>query len=774
MGRIPSREARFNVYAGMFLISLSIIMFEVSLTRVFSVVMWYHFAFFSVTLAMFGLTLSAVTVYLFPKLFRPEKTVENASLCATLFAITCLASISVILNLCIPLSLSAKTIGYFFLLFLLLVLPCYAGGLSVTLILSQYHAQIDRIYFADLVGAGIGSIAIIYFMNHFGGTGAFIGISLLGALAGLVFSSSMASRKTFVFASVAFLLIVVFAVGNAQGQWLKIRYAKGEKIPALLYEGWNSFSRISVHKNVSTDKVLHLDIDEGATTFIFKSEDGKIDLPLSWDGLPEFVYFTKQFDKILIIGPGGGGDIAAALTHGNRSITAAELNPLIVQIMKNNFADYSGNIYNNPAVQVFAEDGRVFVDHNINRKWDLIQISLVDTLAATQSGALSLSENSLYTVEAFMAYMEHLTPSGMLNVTYLSDDPPAMSARIAATIRESSDRLGIPGIDKRVMIIGGEANVTFIVKKSPFTQNEITNIETISQKRSKPVFYSPHQTSDNIYSRLILDPSPRQIYDHYEMLIAPVSDNSPFFFNVVRFKNILSSFKSKSYLGSGIFFLIMIATITVIFSLMTILLPLFVLKRKELTKNPGIFTRIFYFAILGFSYIAIELCLIQKLSMFIGSPTLSFAVVIATLLICSGIGSLVSAKVPQGKEYRILFILVCCLLCSTFVVDAFVDYFIYMPRMMRIILTMLFVVPIGFLMGMPFPLGIRSVSKWNASTIPWMWAINGVMSILGASLEAFLAIYVGFKAVLLIAAIMYFIALVFFPRIPRDSISQTA
>lgn len=452
------------ICAGLFLICLSILMLEVSLTRLFSVLLWYHMAFFSISVAMFGLTLSAVVVSLFPGFFTAERFVAQTAAASALFGLATIVSIFLLLLIRIPLNMSLKTFVALAVVFVLLAVPFFFGGLSVTLVLTHNQRQISKVYFFDLLGAGTGCMVVILLLDAVGCTGTLALTGLAGAAASIVFAVGSVRRRTVVSALALFAIVAIFVAGNAREDWLKIRFAKNIIVHHSLFEGWNSFSRVTVRK--FNNESLLLTIDEGAGTFIPRAHNGDIRNIKSWFGLPEYAYFMKQYSSVLIIGPGGGNDIANAWVNGNRNITAIEINPIIVRIMKTQFAPYSGGLYNRPGVNVNVGDGRNFIARAKGKKWDLIQLSLVDTSSATSSGALSLSENNLYTVEAFISYIEHLTPDGVLNVTHWNSNVPVITARLAALMRSATERLRMPGLENRVAVIGNDITATFLLKKN--------------------------------------------------------------------------------------------------------------------------------------------------------------------------------------------------------------------------------------------------------------------------------------------------------------------
>src|SRR5450759_4124668 len=526
-------------------LSAALLVVELTLTRVFSVTMFYHFAFLAISIAMFGLSASSVFVYVTPRLHPPEGVAKQLQIYAALFWVVATVSAILLLRMRMRLDYSVANAFRMVGIYRLAAAPFMAGGAGLALAVSRLHSDIGRVYAADLLGAAGGCLLLIPVLNAIGAPGALLLAAGLGALSSLLFAVScgrVGRAATWVPPAGA---VVALAV-QLWHPWLDVYGAKGHEGAWLLFSKWNSFSRIAVYDQPHADWGLsdtykglvpqshYMDIDASASTPILEASGGVSSLNHLRYELTALAYTIKPGAHVLVIGPGGGRDLWTALVHGARRVECVEVNPIIVHdVMQGRFREYSGNIYGAPGVSVEADDGRNYVSRSTAR-YDLIQASLVDTWAATTAGAFAMTENNLYTTEAFESYFGHLQPDGVLTVTRWYTD----GLRLLSLVHAAGQRLGWPGIADRVFIGRNGRLATFVFKKSPLSDDEIDRLRQRCRELNFAVIYSPVSPSNptpsprNEYARLATTPYPN-LPAYYRAVgwdISPSTDDRPFFF----------------------------------------------------------------------------------------------------------------------------------------------------------------------------------------------------------------------------------------------------
>jgi hypothetical protein len=767
---------------GVLLVSLAILMLELILTRIFSVTMYYHFAFLAISLALFGSGASGIAIYIFPQYFTLDKIGQRLTLAAISCAVSVIIALTVLLQINLDVSLSSSTfyqdIFKLTLLYLISVCPFFWGGLCISLALSQYAATASKLYFFDLIGASVGCLLVIPALNFFGGPTSMLIISVPLLLAALLFSRLNATNWT-VPTAILLLASLGLVTFDYFTQTFSITNAKGEQAKAITFQKWNSFSRITVLGNPETDSYLQIKIDSDAATAVSRFRGRRPQRPAHPD-ISSLAYYLKQdaAPEVLIIGPGGGPDVLHALSFNARHVTGAEINPLIVnEIMRNRFREFSGNLYtSHPDVTIAVDEGRSYI-RSTKQQFDVIQATLVDTWAATSAGAFALTENNLYTVEAFKDYFTHLTPQGVLTMTRWLLQPPQQDLRLISLTRATMAELGVANPEKHIMMIkdheqGERVAVTFLLKRTPFLPDEVARMQELCQKEQFGILYLPGHPQDNIFTKLITTPDPQTIYQSYPLNISPTYDNSPFFFNNIRLFDSRRGFRldyESRKTNLGMFVLMVLFIITSILVSVGLLGPLLLLRRDVLQTQPAASLRLVgYFACLGLGFITIEIALVQKFTLFLGHPVYSLAVILFSLLLFSSLGSYFSARFNdlglRSHIQKIVILLAIVVISYIFVLPFFFYNYVSLPLVIKIALAIFFLIPLALLMGMPMPLGLRLANREAKALIPWAWGINGATSVLGSVTTFLLAISWGFNQALVVGLIIYGLALLLLGR----------
>ncbi|HKY11641.1 MAG TPA: class I SAM-dependent methyltransferase [Nitrososphaera sp.] len=774
---IPVLVNRRLLFAGIFLIALSGLVLEVSITRIFSAAIWYHFAFVAVSVALVGLGASGLVVQHRVKKLK-GKWAENL----TIYSAWGIA-IFIPITLFVMHALASQVI-YLPLFMILFSVPFFLVGIIISAAFNAFASVAGRLYAADLIGASAGALLVVLFLVLTGGEGATLIVGLIAAIGGTIFSRiAKNTKKTVVslmFVAFALSLILlnhatqIFAIPTdptAQKDLpIYLREHPGSKI---VKTEWNSFSRIDVVEGGAGGEglVAKVFIDGGAGTNII-SWDGKTESRQELSTWMQYLPFKMMQDpKVLVIGSGGGRDVVASLVSGSKDVTSVEINPIIYETVKS-YGDRAGNVYSHEYVRSYVDEGRSFITRS-SEKYDIVYVPFVDTWASVSSGGLSVSENFLYTLQGFQQYYDHLTDTGkIVTVRWLIDAP-----RFISTYAKLLEQNGIPQdqLDRHLIMVTSDSytqdpSVTMVIfSKSPFTDEEISFFsQSFSQYGYKPILV-PGQIMREPYSALLngqinLD----QFYNMFETKVYPVTDDNPYFL----------SFEKPL---PGVVEVLLYASVGIV--AIFLLVPFAWMKRRREeevgTKRSeiGIATMIPYFAALGMGFILIELALLQKLILLMGNPTMTFALLLFTLLMSSGAGSLLSARIAKNNMKNLVFII-------GGIAGLGILYFLFLPPIIystiaepieaKAAVSIAILAPIGFLMGMPLPTGMRLLKVHRPDYIPWMWAVNGAFSVLGAVLAIALGIMYGSSLAMILGILIYLVALGISFASKKKTITQVA
>lgn len=763
-----------QLYFGLSFTTLATLIVELSLTRIFSVVFYYHFAFLAISIALFGLGAGGVYSYVV--------AAKPGNLYAKLGALGLCAAGAVMLALLIIL-FAPGDLGYIHLsvVYLASAMPFFFAGTVVSLVIGEAMERVDRAYFFDLAGAAAGCLLLIPFLHLFGGPNAVIAAAVLYLVSAAIwFHQAAANRaggaRRRAAAVLAALLLVILMAVNGKTRIIDVRTSKGMALPREVFTAWNSFSRIGVTGSPGGYTVV---IDGDATTGIASfdwqrglSAEERFKLLHEGQGFP---YVLRPAAKTLVIGAGGGYDVARALAGGSRDITAVEINPIIAQsIMRDRFAADSHRIYFRPEVRVEEEDGRSFVRRS-PEKYQVIQATLVDTWASTAAGAFALSENNLYTADAFYDYLSHLTPDGVLSFTRWGFDPPRESLRLVSLAMDAFARLGEPDPASHVIAVranaqnlrGWGALDTVLISRKPFTAADGTAIRQAAAEAHMDVVYAPGDAPSNPFGQLLTATDPQKFYDDYPYNIEPVNDDQPFFFYTVQPRDLWDFFRHASTLSAdykvnrAVPLLFGVVGISLLATALVLLLPRWLLGTR-LPKQKGVVGFLWYFLCLGAGYILIQVALIQRFILLLGHPEYALTVIVFSMLVWSGVGSYASKTLvagDDGKLVRVLAFIAVLVAALAAGAGPLVTAAAAWPLAAKIAITALLIAPPAFLMGMPFPAGLRRLEQRHAPSVRWAWSLNAASSVLGSAGAIFLAIYLGLRATLLIGGALYLCAM---------------
>ena len=779
------------------LVSGTLLMTELALTRIFSVVMYYHFAFLAISIALFGLSASGVFAYVARRWLDrvPASTLLAGQ--AAIYAASTIVALFVLVRLRVGLNYSPRNLELMLVIYALAALPFFAGGLVITIAISRFSSRINAVYAADLIGAAAGCLVLLPLLDRLGAPGVVLTAAALAVIAGVLFAPS--GRRAG-FAGVGAVAMVALLAGQLSGVAVfDVTDTKGHAGDRILFSKWNSFSRIGVYERTHGDWALsstytgelpdtrYMDIDSAASTPILHLEPDLGNVQYLRYELTAFAYHLKEQRleagglrlgpqppgfTALVIGPGGGRDLVSALVFGARQVDGVEINPIIADdVMRNRFREYSGGIYTHPRVRIVIDDGRSFVRRTPDH-YDIIQASLVDTWAATAAGAYTLTENTLYTVEAFNDYLEHLNDDGVLTITrWVLDGLRLISLAQAACESRGWDAAS------RLAIVQHDRIATFLLKKTPFTGGEVALLKTEADRLGFRVLYAPSingarplmaadewvdGVNTGVYANLIGATNRAQFLDRYGDDISPTTDDRPFYFHTTKLKDQFQVAFGRSMLfGNGLSALLTLTGIS------AALVVLFVVGPLAVAGGPlprGWFGWLAYFGALGAGFMLIEVSVLQRFVLLLGHPVYSLTVTLFSLLLGTGVGAAWSRRVKDealARSASVALLLVAAV--GVFVIAAVtpvISWAIPFARATRIAIAVGLLAPIGMLLGIPMPTGLRLLQARAPEMVTWAWGINGALSVLGATLAIFIAMNWGFRATLLAASTTYLMGFV--------------
>jgi hypothetical protein len=767
------------------LTAMATLMLELTLTRIFSVTMWYHFAFMAISLALFGLSAGAIYLYLWPKRFPVERLEPQSAAWMLAFAVTLPLVFAAIIRIPFDGGISWTSFRQLTLIYILAAIPFLLGGMAISLAFRHRSAWIDRVYFFDLVGAGIGCGLTLLLLNLLPAPEGIIVIAMIGALAALLYGWSyprLRQASGGVIGLLALLLIIDGPLGLGIFQINRVKGVNEATERERVFEEWNSFSRIVGFRitneeiegwglsgdpnrpTVAEQVLLLIDGDAATPVALFDGDPSTASYLLN--DVTNLVYHLRQGAHVLVIGPGGGRDVLAALASGQSHVDGVELNPLMIEAV-NQFHHLSGGIYQLPNVNVTIDEGRNFIAR-ADGVWDIIQSSLVDTWAATSAGAFVLSESNLYTVEAFEDYVSHLSEDGIFTMSrWFHGDRPTETLRMTAVALTALERMGVTNPpDHIAVMIKPEALIaTLLVKRSPFTLEESDRLVQLSEELNFTALQIPNRVAELPLRDLVYNQNRADFWDNYPADVSPTTDDKPYFFYTLRLGN-LDDWRYEQGVSNmnnqGVFVLYSLLGIVTALAVLTILVPLWWKRRRALTGTPGGALYLLYFTGLGLGFLMVEIPLIQRFSLFLGHPIYALAVILFAVLLFSGVGSYLSGRLAQDRPQRVAIwiipLLLVLLTIYAFGLTPLLRGLLHWDLSLRIGFSVLLIAPLGLLMGMPMPLGILVLDRTRPELIPWMWGVNGATSVVASVMAMVVSLNIGLRGTLLVGMGIYALA----------------
>lgn len=797
------------VYIATALVSAGAIGYELLLMRMLSIVQWHHFAYMIISLALLGYGASGTFIALFRS--RLEERFEQAfSVSALMFGVSMAASF--VFAQLVPFNALEvvwdwRQLFYLGFVYLIFFVPFFFAACCIGLAFTFRRFAVGRIYFSDLLGAGLGAVLIVGLLFVMLPQHALLLLMILPMLASLLAGVESALRIRLLGAQLAWLAVIAIGVGQ---DWLDLRISDYKGLSQalqvidsrLLSETSSPLGLITVidsptvpirHAPGLSFNTRHIPpsqlgvfTDADGLSVITRFDGRFEDLAYLGDITSALPYALIERPRVLVLGAGGGNDVLLALRHGASHVDAVELNPQMTALVENDYAEFAGYVYDDPRVSVHTGEARGFVARS-NARYDLVHLGLLDSFAASGAGVQALNESYLYTVEALTEYLEHTSPGGILAITRWLKLPPRDSLKLAAIAIEALRRQGADDPEQRLALIRSWDTTTLLVKNGRFSDTEIAAIREFAEARSFDTAYFPgiRRTDANRFNLLsepyfhdgvvaLLGTDAADFINRYKFRIEPATDDRPYFFHFFKWATLPEVFALRKTGGAGLIewgYLILVATLlqALVIGLLLIVLPLL---RAARNWPAGTATGAgSYFLLLGLAFLFVEIAFIQKFILFLSHPLYSVAVVLSGFLIFAGAGSAWSVRLarrfPDGSHLPVAIAVVgitVLALCYVLLLASVFEVLIGAGDMVKIAVSTALIAPLAFCMGMPFPLGLRRLAATAPGFIPWAWAANGFASVVSAVLATLLAIQFGFTFVIVLALTLYAIAALVFRR----------
>jgi predicted membrane-bound spermidine synthase len=786
-------------YVGLGIVTAATLMLQIIETRIISVTSWYHLAFFVISIAMFGLTVGAVAVYIYRDRFDPARLSQYLTVAALGFAVSTILAGVAQLTLATGGALSATTFFAWTEFAICLAIPFFFSGICVSLALTRSPYPVGTVYGADLIGAAAGCVGVLVLLSLTSGPASLLWIGVFIGIAALCFGQTASGhdggaativgrvfRRRHLILGILFALAVLNEMSSFGVRTVIVK-DRFESPGEIAYDKWNSFSRITVTNSSRGAPSLwgaspkmppalveqRWMIIDGSTGTAVNRSDGNLEqLDFLRYDVTNLAYALPDRRSSAVIGVGGGRDVASARLFGVADIHGIEINPIFIDLLTDKFRDYAG-LAQQPGVTFEVDEARSWMARS-ERTFDVIQMSLIDTWAATGAGAFTLSENGLYTVEAWRIFLRRLTEDGVFTVSrwYAPTDvneTGRMVSLAVATLHES----GIRNVRPHLFLASAGNVATLIVARSPLSETALRALEERTSSLAFTTLISPRGSAATpALERIVASQDGADLEAATEgsfLDLSPSTDARPFFFNQLRFGRLLEWNVLQQFQNPGVFGGNLTATITLV---MLVLISLLLVAATIVLPLSGTVQQVgwslvaggtAYFALIGIGFMMVEIALLQRMSVFLGHPVYALSVVLFSLILSTGIGSLLSERLPLRALPQIS---VWAVLTSGYLVTLP----IWLPSLLlqldsasliaRAGFCVLVLAPAGLLMGFAFPTGMHMVSRIDARPTPWFWGVNGAAGVLAGGVAVLTSIGISIDATLQFGALCYVLLLI--------------
>jgi spermidine synthase len=772
-----------SIYAGLALTMLATLLLEIVDSRLLSVVTWYHLSFVAISVAMLGAAAGAVAVFASPERFDPARSTRDLAIWAGRFAIA--IPVSHLISLVIPMPdgqvWTAMNVIVLAVVLGVVAVPFAVGGIVATLALTRTHAPVGRLYAADLAGAAAGCLAAVVLLDSANLSSAAFAAAACAAAGALAFRRAAGLGRGIVVPGVlaATLLAAVF---NAGSEPVHVLYPKnrGTWQVTPMRSLWNSHAHILAFPPAIAPP-FYWGAGEGTEGLTTNRSmivvDGEAGTPMTeWDGRPESLgwvaydvtvlpYYLRKGGAVAVVGVGGGRDILAAIWAGSRTVTAVEINDNVLALLEIHHRRFT-KLADHPGVRLVHDEGRSFLTRTPER-FDVIQMSLVDTWAATGAGAFTLSENGLYTREAWRIFLDRLTPTGILSMSrWFSPARTSETSRLVALAVQALLDRGVRNPLSHLALVSRNTVATLLVSPSPLSPDDVEMIEATSKARGFTVLASPRvPPADQRLAAIVQSRSSEALalatadplYDY-----RPPTDARPFFFNMVR----PGAWWSASTVTDGGVVggnmratgtLVAILGVSIVFVIGTIVVPL-VARGRPALPGRSLAAGLTYFTVIGTAFMLTQVAFLQRFSVLLGHPTYALVVVLFSMILFAGLGSYVSESIvgPRGARFPLCaLVLAAGLAITALTIAPLCAVVVAWPLAARVAVVLAVIAPLSLLMGLCFPHGARLVQDRDPEALAWMWGANGGAGVLASIAAVIVSMTAGIEWNLLLAGVGY-------------------
>ncbi len=789
-------ERRIWFLVGLFLTTLATLCLEVLATRLLSVTTWYHLSFFAVSTAMFGMAAGALHVYLGGERFSGEQASRALARYTAVFALVVPLCHIALLTIPVPVGFSSHALAVLGTTTVLLAIPFFFAGVVVAIALTRIPGKIGLYYAVDLVGASLGSLLVLPLLKYGDITSAHLWCAVLAAAGAgcfYVFSGQRVSRSVIA-------MVLLFGVGAwvnpTSNNRLSVWFSKGKviKYENVTDEFWNIHAQLLVRvpamgppqywgagKGAPTTNVerLRMVLDGDAGTIMTRWDEDPASLEWVKYDVTAMPYHLRKGGDVAVIGVGGGRDLLTAIWSRCKSVTGVEINENFINLLEGEKLDFT-HIADQPEVELVHEEARSYFTRSEDN-FDIIQMSLIDTWAATGAGAFTLTENGLYTTDAWRVFLDRLKPNGLFSVSrWYHPDNVSESNRLLALGIQSLLERGVEDPSKHIVLVTRARVGNLMVSPSPISKADLEMIARSADTYGFNIVAGPQTTPEDPQMASILNAKSEQqlakacVHELFDY--SPPTDERPYFFNILKPRhafNLFEIIESRNAAGVGAVAneegvasgnlaatstLMMLALISLAMVLLVILAPL-TARGLPTMSSRNFAISVLYFCSIGLGFMLVQVAFMQRFSVYLGHPTNAVVVTLFSMILATGVGSFASDRVDIGSTKKLVryfpLVIAVVLLGERALVQVMIDSTIHLGLFARSVLVVLAVAPVSVLLGLCFPIGMRLVQRLSPDAAPWMWGVNGACGVLGAVIAVGVSMWAGIGASLLFAAILY-------------------
>jgi spermidine synthase len=793
-------------------ISGATLAYEVLLLRLFSMIQWHHFAFMIISLALLGYGVSGVFLALARQgvsRYFPNVIMSNLLLLALAMPLCFLLAQSLPFN---PAELlwDPWQLLYWLAVYLILAVPFFFAANIIGLSLYQFRQGIPTLYAFDLLGAALGSVGIIALLFNSHVEQILLALPCLVLLTGLLLVSQSAIwtgrqrlgwQTTMLVTAAAILFYLPASLQlnissyKSMSQMLtvpetEVLQRESSPLGVLSVVASNQVPLryapgLSILSDTELPEQLAVFTDGDAMTAITRFEGNFDELAFLGQTSSALPYQLKPMEDVLVLGAGAGSDVLQALKFQASTIDAVEENPLLIDLIQDDYADFAGELYALPQVNVHQSEARAFASKT-ERQYDLITMSYLSAAGAS-GGLYSMSENYLFTVESMRDYLQHLKPNGYISITQQTTLPPRVMPKLISTVSEALKSMDHKP-SQNLILIRSWQTTTLLIKNGPVTDQDISRLKQFSQQYNFDLAFYPGISEEEVnrYHQLqqpyfyqaataLLSPDSEQFIDNYKFNIEPVTDNQPYFSQFFKWgtlPEIISMLDAGSIflLESGYLLLLAALIQALVASLLLLLLPLWLWRRRRRDREQAqpLHKRVLaYFFALGLAFLFVEIAFIQKFVLILHHPVYAVTTVIAGFLLAAGAGSYFFGRIRHiNPQHQVLAAVILMSVLSAVYMSSYgaiSAFLLAQSDWLRYLLAILMILPLGFCMGVPFPAAMSMLGREHDEMIPWAWGINGFASVISPILATLVAMEFGFRILLSLALLLYLLAVSLFP-----------